>query len=131
MVDYYLDTCIWLDLCYQREPYYLQVRRSIDIIISNQSNIFYSDIIKNEFKQLGLFDSEIDFMFQMIPKILLKRVHIYDQQIEEAHKLAKIRNVPKKDALHAILARDNNAVLLTKDHDFERLKDIATVYLIS
>ena len=59
----------------------------------------------------------------------LRRVHIYKEQIDEASKLAKQRNVPKADALHAILARDNNAQLISRDWDFEKLKDISRVKL--
>ena len=34
--------------------------------------------------------------------------------------------MPRKDALHAIIARDNNLQLIATDPHFEKLKDITT-----
>jgi predicted nucleic acid-binding protein len=55
---------------------------------------------------------------------LLEKVSISGQQVEEARKISRERGIPKGDALHAILGRDNNAVVVTRDNHFELLKDI-------
>ena len=44
---------------------------------------------------------------------------------EEAKKIATERNIPVGDALHAIIARDNNLVLVTRDKHFENIEDIS------
>jgi len=54
----------------------------------------------------------------------IKHVHIYREQIEEARKVSRQKNVPLKDALHAIIARDNNLQLIATDTHYEQLKDI-------
>ena len=54
----------------------------------------------------------------------LKRIHATKEQIQEAIKLAKQRGVPRAHALQAILARDYDAQFISRDRDFEKLKDI-------
>ena len=82
-----------------------------------------------EFKYLNYTQDEINSILRIIKPNNIKRIHIYKEQKEEAKKLAIQRDVPKKDALHAILARDNNLQLISRDHHFDRLKDIITIKL--
>ncbi len=46
-------------------------------------------------------------------------------QAREARSIAKSRNVSFADALYAIIARDNNAIVVTRDAHFLLLTDIA------
>lgn len=55
---------------------------------------------------------------------LLEDVSITDKQVNEARKIAREREVPKGDTLHAVLARDNNGVVITRDQHFDLLQDI-------
>ena len=50
------------------------------------------------------------------------------KQREEAKKIAKERDVPAGDALHAIVARDNDLILVTRDRHFRKLEDISKHY---
>lgn len=59
-----------------------------------------------------------------VAKDNLERIHIYKEQTKEARKLARERNVPLKDALYAVLARDNQLQLISNDEHFNKLKDI-------
>lgn len=52
---------------------------------------------------------------------------ISESQAKEAAILCKQRKVAFGDALHAILARDNNAIMVTRDKHFLGLADIAEV----
>ncbi|MBN1376781.1 PIN domain-containing protein [Candidatus Woesearchaeota archaeon] len=38
-------------------------------------------------------------------------------------KISRKINIPKNDVLHAILARDNNAILVTRDKHFYKLAE--------
>ena len=58
-------------------------------------------------------------------KGIIRRIGFTGRQFKEAKELAHRRKVPWGDALHAIIARDNDAVLVTRDHHFERLSDIS------
>lgn len=46
------------------------------------------------------------------------------KQKTEAKKIAQERALPPGDVLHAIIARDNNLVLITRDKHFKQLEDI-------
>ncbi len=46
-------------------------------------------------------------------------------QAEEADRLAQEQKIPYGDALHAILARELEAVLVTRDKHFKRLTNIS------
>ncbi|MBS3110269.1 PIN domain-containing protein [Candidatus Woesearchaeota archaeon] len=48
-----------------------------------------------------------------------------EKQTGKAKDLSSKRKVPKADALHAVLARDNKAVLVTLDKHFKKLSDIS------
>ena len=50
------------------------------------------------------------------------------QQFQEATKLKKERNLPFGDCLHAIIARDNEAIMITRDIHFEEIQDIIKSY---
>ena len=45
----------------------------------------------------------------------------------EADKISKERRVLLGDALHAIIARDNDAILVSQDKHFQLLKDVVYV----
>lgn len=51
-----------------------------------------------------------------------------EKEIGKAKDLAQKRDVPKRDALHALIARDNNTILITLDHHFKKLNDIAKLH---
>ena len=51
----------------------------------------------------------------------------YPEQIKEAATLSEEKKVPFGDAVHAILARDNNAIMVTRDHHFSKLKECIIV----
>jgi len=49
------------------------------------------------------------------------------EQMNESEKIAKQKNIPKADALHTVLARDNHAVLVSRDNHHSGVKDIVEV----
>ena len=54
----------------------------------------------------------------------MRFVHTNKKQIEEVKKIKMTRAVPYRDILHCILARDNEALMVSTDKHFEYLKDI-------
>jgi len=58
---------------------------------------------------------------------LMEKVDVSDEQRTEAKKIAEERSIPRGDVIHAILARDNNAVLVSRDKHFQLLKDVCEV----
>ena len=122
--QFYLDTSIWLDFYEKREQNGVYALQFIITCLQKKYVILYSDLIIKELKQLNYKKQQIEEIFSLVKPSHLKRVHIYNQQILEAKKLASQRKIPRNDALHAILSRDNDAQLITRDKDFQKLKDI-------
>ncbi|MAF36821.1 hypothetical protein CL622_06920 [archaeon] len=121
---FYLDTSIWLDIYERRGLNGKQAINLIFKIIIESSIIVYSDLTIRELKHIGYETNEINFILSTAKPTILKHIHTYRKQIEQARKLAKQRNVPFKDALHAVLARDNNVQFVSRDKHFQKLKDI-------
>ena len=48
--------------------------------------------------------------------------------LKEAADLSKKHNIPLGDAVHGVLARDANAVMVTRDRHFRNLEDISKHY---
>lgn len=124
MTVYYLDTSIWLDIHYKRGKNGEAAMKLVEKIVLGDDSVLYSDVVIRELEEIGLFKYDINYLLSVAKPDHIKRVHSTKVQIEEATKLAKQRNVPLRDALHAILSRDNEAQLVSQDWDFEKLKDI-------
>lgn len=122
---YYLDTQIWVDHYLKREPFGEAALKLILKVISKGFIIVFSNYIEKELKDVGLSPTEINFLLSMIKPDHIKRVSVTKIQFEEAHRLAKQRDIPLGDAIHAILARDHEAQLVSRDEkDFSKIKDV-------
>jgi len=123
--QFYIDTSIWIDFHEKRGENGEHALNLIIKTIKENSKIAYSDLIIKEFKHLGYSQDEINNILSIAKPNNIKHIHIYREQIEEARNIARQRDVPNKDVLHAILCRDNSLQLITRDLHFEKLKDIA------
>ena len=125
---YYFDTSIWLDLFENRdEPNLPKGKLAISLlnkIIKEGGKIINSEIVKNEMIAIGYTKYEIEALFMQFKKIILW-VYSNKKQFGKAKDLSKKRGVPIFDALHAIIARDSGAIMVTRDKHFEKLLDIA------
>src|SRR3989344_9640393 len=110
---FYLDSSIWRDYYENREDRFRPLGewalKLINKIIEEKDIIIYSDFVIEELK-IKYNEEEINKIFEIISKrnLLLKAI-ILDSQANEAVILCKKRKVAFGDALHAVLARDNNA----------------------
>lgn len=134
MIKYYLDTCIWRDH-YENRTGFLgrklgkYATNLFKRLIEKRRRILFSRLTYSEMK-ISYTEQEIDNMLNILFKIgLLEKVEISDIQIKEALNISNERNIPKSDALHAILARDNGACIVTQDKHFDKLADIVKVVL--
>ncbi len=124
---FYFDTSIWLDLFENRnEPNLPKGKWASELvskIIKNDDIIIYSDNNIFELIVLEYSKYELEKMFKPLRPILLF-VESTKKQIGQAKDLSFKRNIPKRDALHALIARDNKAILVTLDKHFQKLLDI-------
>ena len=128
---YYVDTSIWIDLLedrkgYNNEPLGDFALKLFSLIKAKKSTLIISDLLIRELE--GYYSlEEINGMMLPFQKIIEKVVARKEQRVE-ARKIAEERNLPPGDCLHAILSRDNNFILITRDKDFNHLKDISNYH---
>jgi len=128
---FYLDSAIWRDYSENRSDRFRPLGEwaltLINNALENEDFILYSDFVIKELK-VKYSDEEINNILGIVSKRnLLIKVDISESQAKEAAILCKQRKVAFGDALHAILARDNNAIMVTRDKHFLELTDIAKV----
>ena len=127
MKRYYFDTSIWLDFFENRNEPNLPkgewANKLINKIISEDNKIAYSDAVKDEIVDLGYSIGEVENLLEPLNRILIF-VEATKKQFGKAKDLSAKRSVPLFDALHALIARDNKAIMVTRDAHFKKLKDI-------
>ncbi len=122
---YYIDTAIWRDLHENRKDKSKNLGElafeSLKKIRINKEKIIYSDFIVEELSHA--YDKQsINKLFKGVSEAL-EKVEINDMQLQEAADLSKKLNIPLGDAVHGVLARDNSAIMVTRDRHFRKLKD--------
>lgn len=125
-MKFYFDTSIWLDVVEKRGYNGEVAKKLFAKIILKDYMVLYSNLIIKELKNLGYFDTEINKILSIAKPNNLKQIHITKEQIMKAIKISKKRNIPLKDVIHALVAKDNEAQLITRDRHFQKLKNIIT-----
>ncbi len=127
MARYYVDTSIWIDYYEDRTDRFRPLGewafRFFRLAVERGDGIIVSDAVVRELKK-RLTDEEIAGMLAIAGPRLRYRKTGYEQR-REAKLLSVERDVPFGDALHVIVARDEEALVIARDHHFERLQDIA------
>ena len=128
---FYFDTSIWLDLFENRdEPNLLKgtwARKLITKIISKDDKVVYSDLTLTELNDAGYSEYDIEELLKPLGKILIF-LETTDKQLGKGTDLSAKRDVPKGDAIHALIARDSGADLVSLDKHFDLLSDIIKRY---
>jgi len=129
---FYLDTAIWRDYFEDRgdgiRPLGEFAFQFLKKCTETGAEILVSDIVVFEL-EARLSKERVKEIFSSFRGII-KKVTANSGQISEARKEWQNRNkaLPFKDVLHAIIARDNNAVLVARDnHFFDMLTSIVEV----
>ena len=123
---FYLDTSIWLDLFEQRDELNLPkcqlAQKLLDKIVEENDNVIYSDVHFTELKKLGYTYFEIKRLFYPFKHVLL--LVSSNKFVGKSRNIAKKRNIPQGDIIHALIARNTNSILVTRDKHFQKLLDI-------
>ena len=126
---YYIDTAIWRDLHENRKDKSKNLGElafeAIKKIRINKEKIVYSDFVFEELSH-AYDEQTINKLFKDASE-LLEKAKINEGQLKEAADLSKKLNIPFGDAVHGVLARDNNTIMVTRDHHFRKLKDKITI----
>lgn len=128
---YYLDTSIWMDLYEDRkgfanEPLGDFAWKLFALIKVKKNKIIISNLLIAELK-VNYSDEQIKGMMKPFED-LIEKVIATQEQRDEAERISKRKNIPKSDVLHAIMARDNNFVLVTRDKHFKEIENISKHY---
>lgn len=131
VLRYYIDTNVWMDLVgerfgYSNEPLGEFALKLLYQIRRSNSKIVVSDVLIKELEGNFSLD-EINGLFKAFEDFVEKVFSTVEQQTE-AIKLSKERDIPISDVLHAIIARDFNLLLISRDNHFKRLADISIYY---
>lgn len=128
---YYLDTSIWRDYFENRRDSLRPIGEwafmLINKILAEGDVILYTELTIFELK-IKYTPHEIECIFSIAKqKGATLKVDITRKQKELARDIATERHVPVSDAMHALIARANNAIMVTRDKHFGKLADIAEV----
>ncbi|MCX6710196.1 MAG: PIN domain-containing protein [Candidatus Woesearchaeota archaeon] len=121
MPRYYFDTAIWIDILndrvgFQNEPLGEYGLKLAEQIISSGNKIVISDAVLDELLRYFSLE-ELNGLFRQFEKNMLK-VFSTSKERREAALLASLKNVPSGDALHALLAKRTNSILISRDNHF-------------
>jgi predicted nucleic acid-binding protein len=134
MARYYIDTCIWRDfledrISIERKPIGDIATKFLIKIFRKKDTILYSDLTIIELEKNYSID-EIENILKIASIISnIEKIDTREEEHKDAQYLSYLKEVPLQDALHAILARRESAILITRDKHFNKLKDIAEIWL--
>jgi predicted nucleic acid-binding protein len=123
---YYLDTSIWLDYYENRTDRFRPLGEwalaLLSLIRERKDTILVSDVILQE---LGTYYSELQIIeiFKSYTH-LIENIKPTDNQLKFSKTISSIRKIPTGDVLHAVLSKDQNAILISRDNHFMLLTDI-------
>lgn len=128
---YYVDTSIWMDLVedrkgYNDEPLGTYALKLFAMIKAKKHKMVVSDLLIRELESNYSIEA-INGMMLPFQKIM-EKVFVTKEQRDEAKKIADERNLPPGDVLHAIVVRDNDYIMITRDKHFRQLQDITKHY---
>lgn len=128
---YMIDTSIWVDLYEDRkghfnEPFGEYALKLLSLIKAGESKIVITDLLIREL-EVNYSIQQINGIFKVFENQIEKLITTKEQR-QEAKRIAAERNLPAGDALHAIIARDNELILITRDKHFRKMQDISQHY---
>ncbi|MBI2530013.1 MAG: PIN domain-containing protein [Candidatus Diapherotrites archaeon] len=130
----FVDTNIFADYYLDRSNHVVPLGefafQLIKRSISCEFYILTSDDVITELKRiLNKKENELNEIIfkELIATKKIQFIKASENQAIEAEKLSGERNIPRNDALFAVLARDNKALLISRDNHYYAIGDIAEV----
>ena len=127
---FYIDTNIWMDYAENRVSGLIPAGEFAFQFLRNcgekNNPLVYSSLVETELL-CHYSKARVDALIYTFREIL-EKVNYTPAQFLEAQRLARIiHESHRSDILHAILARDANCVIITRDKGFEYLREIVAV----
>lgn len=124
MARYYLDTCILFDIAEDSRSSSALALAAVERLLRDGHAIVISDYHAIEWKHLGHSLSLLRTTEDTLGASGCIHVHLDKHQAMRARTLARSRSIPYGDAVHAILARDCDATIVTRDAHFRQILDV-------
>lgn len=125
----YIDTAIWRDFFEDRKDAQKDLGKIAEdflmALLEHATPIILSGIVMRELRQVYSAEELHSLLARFQPQVIA--IEPSTDQFYEAHDISLRKNVPFGDALHAVMARDHQAILITRDKDFRRLCDVCPV----
>jgi len=126
-MKYYIDACIWRDYFEDRKDRFRPLGewafKFIKKIIEEEGIFVISDHLLIELESY-MSSEEIKDLFEIVPEKLRLYIEANEKQNMGALNLCKRLKIPFGDCLHYILARDNDALLISRDRHFINFKNM-------
>jgi predicted nucleic acid-binding protein len=123
-MKFYLDTCIWRDYFENREDRFRPLGewafKLISKIIEDDDVIIISDHLIRELEK-RYSQKEINTILNIVPMQIRVNKNVEKKHIRHANQIKNKYNIPLADALHAAVAKDNGALLITRDKHLDEL----------
>lgn len=124
---FYLDTAIWMDwfedrIGYRGEPLGRFADDLLMVILSNEGRLAISEMVMEELER-RYTNEEIMGMFFRFKGCLIKVVSS-DAQRGESRLISRSRDIPYGDALHSVICRDYRFILVSRDRNFLKVRDV-------
>jgi len=131
---FYVDTNVWLDFALDRKdgirPLGELAFQFFKKCIRNRWRILYSGLVVEELGRKLSPKEIMESCFHIVASEgLLKKVELPLEKEQEARRISKYEKVPLADATHALIAKHNKAVVVSRDFHFNVLAKIVKVAL--
>lgn len=121
---FYIDTAIWRDYFEDRKdnlkPLGEFAFQFLNECRKHGCRLLYSEPVLFELRNFSVQWAGIVSSFEK----LLTKSPANKRQLAEARRIARERSLPFNDVFHAVIARDNGAIAITRDSHFRELSDI-------
>ncbi|MDD5163016.1 MAG: PIN domain-containing protein [Candidatus ainarchaeum sp.] len=121
---FYLDTSIWRDYFEDRSDGVRPLGEFAFQFLKNCAKkgftILVSDTVILELKK-DFSEEQISDFFNPFESIIVHIAAVSEQYAEAKKEWLQNKAIPLNDFLHAIIARDNNAILISRDRHFAEL----------
>ena len=127
MERFLFDTAIWIDIYEDRKGFNNEPlgKPALELLLKAERFVIANFTIRELETKLSL--EQINGMFKLW-EYKMDKILATEKQEKEAKEISFTRNVPSGDALHAIIARDHDLILIARDKHFKLLKDISPHY---
>ena len=126
---FYIDTCIWIDYLEDRKDKFRPLgdwaHELLQEIVSSKSNICFSEMIEEEL--LNRYTPEQITRAIEPFKSIIKYVKISRNNILEARAISEKFCIHTSDAIHIAIAKENDAIMITRDKHFDNARTIVEV----